>query len=356
MRIFAFHLLNDYSGSPKVLSQLLKGWTKNNVEVHMVTCSGREGFLSNIPGINYHFYSYKFAQNPYLRLLNLTWSQKILFWKMLFKVKKTDVIYINTVLPFGAAFLGKIRGCRVIYHIHETTVKPPILKKFLFGFVKWSAKDVIYVSKYLAKQEPISTANTHILFNALEDDFFRIAKQNRKAKTSLKNALLVCSLKDYKGVNEFVLLASSNFSNNFRLIVNASEKEIDSYFESKSIPKNLEILPVQTNLHPHYSWADIILNLSRPDGWIETFGLTVIEGMAYGLPAIIPPIGGITELIKEGINGFLIDSRNTNQLDVSFKKLVKDETLYQSFHQKALENAELFNEDVFISESLNLLI
>ena len=43
MKIFAFHLLNDYSGSPKVLMQLIKGWTKNNLDVHLVTCKGRNG-------------------------------------------------------------------------------------------------------------------------------------------------------------------------------------------------------------------------------------------------------------------------------------------------------------------------
>lgn len=356
MRIFAFHLLNDFSGSPKVLSQLLKGWTKNNLEVHMVTCSGREGFLSNIEGVNYHYYNYKFAQNPYLRLINLTWSQKLVFWKMLFKVKKSDIVYINTVLPFGAAFLGKLKGCRVVYHVHETTVKPPILKKILFGIAKWAAKDVIYVSNYLAVQEPILKVKSYILFNALEEDFFNVAKQNRLPKTILKNALLVCSLKDYKGVNEFVELASRNIQNSFRLIVNATQTNIEEYFKAISLPNNLEILPVQTNLHPHYQWADLILNLSRPDGWIETFGLTIIEGMAYGLPAIVPSVGGITELVDEGVNGYQIDCRNMEQLNATFQLIVSNETLYQKLCHKALDKVEQFQEKVFFEESIKILL
>ncbi len=355
MRIFAFHLLNDYSGSPKVLSQLLKGWVKKGLDVNMVTCKGRDGFLSNITGVKYHFYTYKFAQNPYVRLINLTWSQKMVFWKMFFKVKKEDIIYINTVLPFGAAFLGKMKGCRVIYHIHETTVKPPILKKFLFGIVKWSANDVIYVSDYLAKEEPIPNAKSHLLYNALEDDFFEIAKQNRTSKTNLKNTLLVCSLKDYKGVNEFVQLAIANPSNNFRVIVNAVQNEINEYFTEVRLPINIEILPVQTNLHPHYLWADLIVNLSRPDGWIETFGLTIIEGMAYGLPAIVPPVGGITELIEEGENGFQVDSRDLQKLDTTFKKIIENTQLYQKLHENALRKVEHFKENVFSEKSFEII-
>jgi hypothetical protein len=52
MKIYAFHLLNDYSGSPKVLRQTTwrKDWIQNGIECHIVTCSGREGFLSEIKG------------------------------------------------------------------------------------------------------------------------------------------------------------------------------------------------------------------------------------------------------------------------------------------------------------------
>lgn len=133
MRVIAAHLLNDYSGSPKVLMQLLKGWTKNNIETHLYTCSGREGFLSDIPKVKNHFYWYKFAKNPFVRLAFFTISQLILGFKLFFFLKKTDVLYVNTVLPFGAGIIGKIKGCKVIYHIHETSMKPLILKKFLFA-------------------------------------------------------------------------------------------------------------------------------------------------------------------------------------------------------------------------------
>ena len=133
MKIYAFHLLNDYSGSPKVLRQLAKGWIQNGIECHIVTCGGREGFLSEIEGASYHHYWYKFAQNPVLRLFFLMFSQLSLIIKMIALIKKDDVVYVNTVLPFGAGILGKIIGCKVIYHIHETSIKPRILKNFFLA-------------------------------------------------------------------------------------------------------------------------------------------------------------------------------------------------------------------------------
>ncbi len=355
MRVFAFHLLNDYSGSPKVLSQLLKGWVKNGIDVNMVTCKGRVGFLSEVEEVKYHYYTYKFAENKWVRLFNLTLSQMIVFLKFWSKIKKEDIIYVNTVLPFGAAILGKLKGCRVVYHVHETTMKPPILKKFLFGIAKWAADDVIYVSNYLSKQEPFTKAKIHIIYNAIENEFYEKAKLNREISESPKNALLVCSLKDYKGVNEFVQLSKLNSKYNFRLVVNALQIEIDIYFKNTFLPNNLEIFETQTNLHPFYKWADVILNLSKPDGWIETFGLTIIEGMSYGLPAIIPPVGGITELVNEGENGYLIDSRNMEELNKVFNSIFTDVNSYKKMSESALKKIDEFSESLFIEKNLAVL-
>ncbi len=355
MKIYTFQLLNDFSGSPKVLMQLIKGWVTFGFDVHIVKGSGRKGFLSDIDGVTYHRYWYKLAGNPILRLINFTLSQLLVFFIMLFKVKKQDIIYINTVLPFGAAILGKVIGCRVIYHIHETTMKPAILKKFLFGIARWVADDVIYVSGYLSRQEEFKNTKSYILYNAIEDSFLQLAKKNRFQNDIPGNALMVCSLKDYKGVKEYLSLSESNAAYQFRLVLNATKEEIQAYFSGLKIPSNLEILDTQTNLHPHYQWADVILNLSRPDGWVETFGLTVIEGMAYGLPAIVPPVGGITELVNENENGFLVDCRNSGLLNEKLNLIFNNIPIYKKMAEYSTEKINDFSEVSFTEGSLAIL-
>ncbi|WP_426104714.1 glycosyltransferase family 4 protein [Massilia sp. TSP1-1-2] len=355
MKIFAFHLLNDYSGSPKVLSQLLKGWIEKDYDVNVVTCKGRDGFLSDITGVKYHYYKYNFAENKLVRLFNLALSQLIVFAKFFGQVSRDDIVYINTVLPFGAALVGKLKGCRVIYHVHETTVKPAIFKKFLFGIAKWAADDAIYVSNFLKEEEPFAHARCHVIYNAIEDVFYRKAMADRTFCATPEHVLMVCSLKAYKGVSEFLQLSRLNPKYGFRLIVNAAQSEVDSYFAAEKLPANLQILETQTNLHPHYQWADIILNLSRPDGWIETFGLTIIEGMAYGLPAIVPPVGGITELVVQGRNGYKVDSRNIEELNRKLNDILGNQDTYRDMVQRSLEKIAEFSEPVFLEKNIKLL-
>lgn len=355
MKIYTFHLFNDYSGSPKVLMQSINSWVAEGHEVKVVTSKGRNGFLSDISGVDYIYFWYKLGSNKFLKLLFLIWSQISIFFTLLFVVKKEDIIYINTVLPFGAAILGLVKRCRIIYHIHETSIKPIALKKTLFGIVSLAADDVIYVSNFLSQQEKINCKKTHILHNAIENSFLEIASLQQIKIILYKNVLMVCSLKDYKGVNEFVELARIQNQYQFNLVLNASQQEINSFFKLDSLPENLEIFPTQTDLHPFFFWADVVLNLSRPDQWVETFGLTIIEAMAYGLPAIVPPVGGVTELVEDGINGYLVSSRNINEVSMKLATILENRNLYLQMRNSALEKIGTFKEDVFSNKMINII-
>lgn len=354
MRIVAVHLLNDYSGSPKVLMQLLKCWTKNEIPTLLYTCGGRKGFLSDIPKIKSHNYWYRFAENKLIRLLFLISSQMHLLGKLLFQLKKTDVLYINTVLPFGAGIAGKIIGCKVIYHIHETSIKPKILKKILFFIVTISASEVVYVSHFLASQESLNLKK-RVLYNVLEKDFVEQASSRLVNPVNEKIILMICSLKAYKGVNEFVVLAQKNNAFTFKLIVNANLEDIANYFKGITIPSNLIIYPTQTNTHSFYSEASLILNLSDVNSWVETFGLTILEGMAYGLPAIVPPVGGVIELVEDGINGFRMNSKDIEGISEKLHWLLSNSKEYQNFSKKAVEKSGHFNTENFEKEALLLV-
>lgn len=56
------------------------------------------------------------------------------------------------------------------------------------------------------------------------------------------------------------------------------------------------------DVRPYLAATDIFLSLA----YEESFGLSVIEGMAAGLPVIGPQAGAIPEIINDGVEGFLI--------------------------------------------------
>lgn len=352
-KIIFIHLLNDYSGSPKVLSQIIKKIPNQN-EIELFT-SNDNGFLSNVTSNNNTFL-YKRFNNKILTLFSYVISQIDLFFKIMKSNKsKNTIVYINTLLPFGAAIAGKFKRFRVIYHIHETSIKPQIMKKFLRFIVEKTASKIIFVSNDLAEKEFFKEIPSTVIHNAIEKDFL-----NGALKTSYKHlhntkfiVMMICSLKDYKGIPEFIKIAN-NLQNKshikFRLILNAEENEIKTYFEGKKYYQNIEILSKQTDLNNFYLESSLVLNLSRVDQWVETFGLTIIEALAYGIPVIVPPIGGPTEIIENDKEGYLISSYDIKMISDTITNLSLNEQLCQNLSNNAKEKVIKFNEDTFFKK------
>ncbi len=345
-KITFIHLLNDFSGSPLVLSNIIRGMQANGYECQLITSGNSEGFLSNLEHVSYDFFNYKFNPNKLIRLVLFFWTQFVVFFKILKLRKEKRIIYINTLLPFGAALAGWLSGQKVVYHMHEISLKPQILKRFL----KWTAGLTtaysIYVSDHLRKTEKLKKSKGSTIHNALSDVFKNKAdgyKTRFKEKGQNFTVLMLCSLKGYKGVNEFVELSALLPDIQFDLVINSDQASIDKYFEKIQLSENLEIFSSQKNVHPFYQKAHIVVNLSHPEQWVETFGMTILEGMYYGLPCIAPPVGGPTEIIENGVNGFLIDQRNLNEIASSILDLSQNKEQYDSFSEMALRRANEFN-------------
>jgi phosphatidylinositol alpha 1,6-mannosyltransferase len=66
-------------------------------------------------------------------------------------------------------------------------------------------------------------------------------------------------------------------------------------------------------------------------GTTETFGQTLQEAHAAGLPVVAPAVGGPLDLVEHGVDGLLFDPGQSNSLRRSVLSLVHDETLRARF-------------------------
>jgi len=355
-KIVCVHLLNDFSGSPLVFSNVINGLRDHGIECDLHTCGRREGFLSDLD-VNYHFFNYRFFPNPIFRLFALVWSQVLLFSNLLKYRKKNVIIYINTLLPFGAAFAGKWMGIPVVYHIHESSMKPALLKWFLKKVANWTAEKSIFVSNWLKETEQLPNVEAAVVYNGLSESFCRKADQTKKLPREIEafTCLLVGSLKTYKGVVNFVDLAKAVEELNFEMVLNAKQKDIDTFFKELDLPSNLTIHPTAKNIHPFYANADVVLNLSHPEGWIETFGMTLLEGMYYELPCIAPPVGGPTEIVRNGYNGYCCTPHDIQKIATKLRQFRLDNSLYEQMSHAAFHTALSFDGKATVNGVLGVL-
>jgi glycosyltransferase involved in cell wall biosynthesis len=341
--IVGVHLLNDFSGSPLVFKQALEGLAKKGHNVDLYTSFKHEGFLSIVVGAKNKNINYRRSNSKWMTLLFLLLNQGILFFKMLKYWNKEVVFYINTILPFGAALAAKLMRKKVVYHVHETSLRPLVFKQFLFWVLRKTASESIYVSNYLKENEGIKATRMHTVYNALSEDFTEKALLHRPSPNGSFNVLMLCSLRDYKGVREFWGLAAKIPSANFELVLNANLEEIEVFFGLQQKPSNLKLFSAQKNVHPFFRRAHLVLNLSHPDKWIETFGMTALEANSYSLPVIVPTVGGIAEIVDEGVNGFKIDVSETHQLIQQINALKTQPGEYKKLSMSSSEHARKFS-------------
>ena len=344
-KIIFIHLLNDRSGSPKVLSQTIKALKDKGYQTELLTSSHQDGFLSGVADTNRSLF-YRRSENKLITLFYYVLSQILLFLQCLRYWNQDVVFYINTMMPFGGALAGILIGKKVIYHVHETSLKPQTLKKFLRSVISITAHKVIFVSEYLKDVESFAHKKQVVIYNALESN---LVEQQKVIKDNFI-VLMICSLKEYKGVLEFIKLSKllSNVKElQFQLVLNASKDEINEYLNSSENPSNLVIFDRQKDLSKFYRDASLLLNLSRPDGCIETFGLTILEGMEYGLPVVVPPVGGPTEIAREGIDGFQISCYEIEQIAKKIQFLMENKDEYLRLSKNARERVKEFDIKVF---------
>ena len=55
-----------------------------------------------------------------------------------------------------------------------------------------------------------------------------------------------------------------------------------------------------------YRGLDVYLNTSLHEG----IPMSILEAMAHNLPVIAPAVGGLVEIIEDGVDGFLVASRD----------------------------------------------
>jgi glycosyltransferase involved in cell wall biosynthesis len=75
--------------------------------------------------------------------------------------------------------------------------------------------------------------------------------------------------------------------------------------------------------------------LALPSEWYENNPLSVIESLCLGTPVLGAHIGGIPELIQEGKNGALFESRNINDLKEKIHRMAEMHFDYEAIAQEA---------------------
>jgi glycosyltransferase involved in cell wall biosynthesis len=81
-----------------------------------------------------------------------------------------------------------------------------------------------------------------------------------------------------------------------------------------------KFLGYQTNIFPFLHLMDCVVLPSIMEG----FGFVLVEAMAVGKPVIASRVGGIPEIVEDGVTGILVDPRDSRSLAKQIILLLQD--------------------------------
>ncbi len=251
-----------------------------------------------------------------------------------FMVINPDIIHVHgNKLIIYAGLINLLLKKRFVYSMCETLdVAEGIFKKLLILFLK-NAEKIFVTSNYIKKQLIEHNINKDKIETIRLQANCNFIKANIKEKLSNDILFFGDSSKD-RGFDIIYLLAKKLPQYNFKILIRWR----------KDCQKNLEELHKMENAkvfyYPYQEKLEEIIVKSKlillPYRWMAVRPpLSLIESMVLGKCVLTSFLGGNEEIIENGVNGFMVDFNNGEEVISKIKYLISNEQVRQKIGENA---------------------
>ena len=305
-------------------------------------------------GINYSSID---TQNPLQRAI-LTYKKKKLHLKrlsiLLNKIKPDITI---TVYPSIAVPLSKLKdGSKKIIEFHSNRFFRlyqgysgihQIVAKYRtwqdYQFVK--KFDALVVLTMEGAKQWRGISNIRVIPNAAPS---RQVDFNDLSISKEKRVIAVGRLVWEKGYDRLIQawgLLPKDILSEWELVIfgdGEQKKNLEDLIIKQDIRSSICIKPPTKEIFNEYAKSAFSVMTSRAEG----FGMVLVEALSCSIPVISFDFScGPKEIIKNGVNGFLVEDGNIQDLAAKIEQLICDENLRFAFSQKTQLDLDKYSED-----------
>lgn len=268
-------------------------------------------------------------------------------------VHKATILHLHLVGFVGLyPWLAKLRSVEKVFFTHHMSHpeahnprRAPLWKRQLVRAINWPMTTVVCVSDYnyrcLAALDVLPAERLKRIYNGV--DFGRVSQVKPERGVAFRAhyripedravVLQVSWIITEKGVGDLLdaaaLLLARDQKVQFVLVGDGADRErFMRRADELGIGENVTWTGLIRDPFAEgvYEAADIVCQVSR---WEEAFGQVISEAMACGKPVIGTRVGGIPEVIDDGVSGFLISRGDTEALADRIQQLALSKDLRQ---------------------------
>jgi glycosyltransferase involved in cell wall biosynthesis len=338
---------SDMNGAEQSLLDLAIGLVQKKAAIE-VLCPN-EGILTKKlreSGVPVRIFWLLRPQRHLLLLVSffVLWFPMVLSLAVYIKQGGFDVVYNNTIDGLYGPFAAKLVGIPCIWHVREVKPRNKKARRFFSWLIIWLPKQTLFNSK--ATQESYSTVpHSHwgVIYNAINQNHILPPDYATEGQVTVGFAgQMMPHKRPERFLNAFALSLQEVPS--LKGIMAGNGKllpEMKTLASQLGIDNCVDIPGFIYPLTSFYERIDVFVLTSDQ----EPFGRVLVEAMAAYRPVIAASVGGVPEVILDGICGFLVPADDIAAYAEKIVTLATDPELRRRMgmaaHQWATENFSL---------------
>ncbi|MCV0396055.1 MAG: glycosyltransferase [Rhizobiaceae bacterium] len=244
--------------------------------------------------------------------------------------ERPAAVHVNTIMLREPHLAARRSGVPSVVHVRELIDQDPALAAMIGADPRQIVEEVVAHSDYVLANS-IATeqlfnkpGRTHRVANTIDVERFSMANEPRDGKIRIG---IISSNIPKKGIADFVDLAIAcrDVDNCIFTIVGPMTnyvRELQLKISQGAFKDaHLEIAGYFDEPRDAIASINVVANFSH---FAESFGRTVLEGMAAGRPAIAYSHGALPELIEDGRTGFLVPFKDIEAASRHVRSLAAD--------------------------------
>lgn len=115
--------------------------------------------------------------------------------------------------------------------------------------------------------------------------------------------------------------------------------DLQALIDTLGVSERVSLLGNQKDVPGILKSHDVFVSASRTEG----FPLSLLEGLAAGLPAAVTAVDGVTDIVRDGVEGLLVTPKDVDSMRQAMEQFVSDQTLRSVLGAQARQRAEYFS-------------
>jgi len=343
-----------YGGSGAVATELGIALAARGHEVHFITYQQPFRLPSFLPRIYFHEVDVGryplFEYPPYDLALAVRMHEVV-------KTHGLDLLHVHYAIPHAtSAWIARemLREARsdvkVITTLHGTDITIVGQDPSFHPITKFSIEKsdrITAVSQFL-RQETFNAfgctaCKVEVIYNFIDPEVYDRAKYPQTLREQLNGGrrvlMHVSNFRAVKRVRDIVRIFAKvrDALPSVLVMVGDGPDRGDAEAEARAlgVDKDVFFLGKIDAVAPLLAGADLFLLPSQT----ESFGLSALEALASGTPVVGTRVGGLVEVVKEGVTGALRDLGDVDALAAASVDILKDPERWQTMSRDAAADA-----------------